>query len=78
MKYEYETYDDKGCGWPTCKCENPCSHIKPQNRNGWLYFNHSNSEWEFTETKPADNDDVSSIEKCTFAHFCGRFPNHEI
>lgn len=44
---------------------------------GWCYFNNSNEEWEWCETKPADNDDVHSVERMTQAAFFERFPEHD-
>lgn len=43
----------------------------------WVYFNTSNEEWEWAETRPAINDEVHSVKECTYAEFCERFPNHD-
>lgn len=44
---------------------------------GWIYFNNSNEEWEWSVKRPADDDNVHSVMRCAKEEFFGKFPNHD-
>lgn len=44
---------------------------------GWLCFNTSNEQWEWSTDKHQKCEGATKIRACTWGEFCKEFPDHE-